>query len=256
MEAIVLAGGLGTRLRPVVSGMPKPMAPVNGRPFLCLLLEQLQGAGVRAVVLSVGYKGSVIVDYFGPRYGDLEIRYAIEEQPLGTGGALRKGLGLSAGEPVWVLNGDSFLDLDFEAMRREHSAAGGRAMTMAIHHVDDASRYGSLTLAGTRIVAMQAAGARGGGLINAGVYLLSRNIFAGCGARPTFSFEADFLPSAIKRLPINAFITNGRFVDIGVPEDYERAQRMFTAVSTSRNSARARSPQAGQTQFSVHRQNG
>jgi D-glycero-alpha-D-manno-heptose 1-phosphate guanylyltransferase len=229
MEAIILAGGFGTRLQSRVSDVPKPMAPVAGRPFLAILLDYLAGSGFGSVVLSVGYRREAIRDYFGDRHGRLAIRYAVEEEPLGTGGAILHALGTAQADPVWILNGDTFVELDYEAMLAgfEGAAAPGPLMAMAVGSVPDASRYASVLVEGGRVAGFAPAGDPRGGVINFGVYLLRPALFAGAALPKSFSFERDFLAEAVTRLPVQAWPVTGCFIDIGIPEDYERAQTLL-----------------------------
>ena len=162
MEAIVLAGGLGTRLASRLHGLPKPMAPVAGRPFLEILLTQLRRSGCTRVLLSVGHQHTVIQDHFGASFHGMAIDYVIESVPLGTGGAIRLALAEAREESVLVLNGDTFLDADYAAMLRFHAAAGA-AVTLAVVHRDDVSRYGSVTIEGQRIAGFQEKGNSGPG---------------------------------------------------------------------------------------------
>jgi D-glycero-alpha-D-manno-heptose 1-phosphate guanylyltransferase len=224
MEAIVLAGGLGTRLRSRVADRPKPMAEVAGKPFLAWLLDYLGAQGVTAIVLSLGYRGEVIADYFGTHYRGLAIRYAVEETPLGTGGAIRLALGESRQDPVWVVNGDTMLCLDYRAMWAAHRSRSATPMTMALRRVADAGRYGAVSIAGGLVTGFAAGGASGAGLINSGVYLLSPRLFDGHDLPASFSLERDFLPRVAREGRIAGFVTDGWFIDIGVPEDYDRAQ--------------------------------
>jgi D-glycero-alpha-D-manno-heptose 1-phosphate guanylyltransferase len=224
MEAIVLAGGLGTRLHTRVADRPKPMALIAGRPFLAILLDYLAGQGIGRVILSVGYGRDKIIDLFGDRYGRLDLAYAIEETPLGTGGAIAHALPHVSGELAWVLNGDTFLELDYRAMHAAFVGASPRPlMAMALRRVPDASRYGAVAAADGLVAGFLPAGAPTGGLINSGVYLVAPTLFPE-GMPAVFSFERDFLPAACRRSRIQAFETNGWFIDIGVPEDFDRAQ--------------------------------
>jgi D-glycero-alpha-D-manno-heptose 1-phosphate guanylyltransferase len=190
MRAVVLAGGRGERLRSAVSEVPKPMAPVNGRPFLAHLLDRLERQGIDEVVLAVGYRKEPIIAAFGASHGRIRISYAIENEPLGTGGALRQALSLIDVFPAFALNGDTILELDYGAMRRAHEAAGAQ-LTIALRRVPDASRYGAAVTEQGRLVRFDAGGAAKPGLINAGVYLFGANLLANEPDR--FSFERDFL---------------------------------------------------------------
>lgn len=229
MEAIILAGGAGTRLRPVIGDLPKAMAPIGGRPFLELLLEQLERQGLSRIVLSLGYRREVIRDHFGPRFGRLQIGYAEEVEPLGTGGAIVRALERVSGEHAFVLNGDTLLELDYPAMWRHHleGAREDVRLTLALREVPDASRYGTAELSGDRITRFRPRGPARPALVNAGVYAVSRRLFDGCRLPAAFSFERDFLEPRAGRIRPRAFFVRGSFVDIGVPEGYRRARRLW-----------------------------
>lgn len=228
MQAILLAGGLGTRLRAEVPDLPKPMAPVAGRPFLAQVLDALVDAGFEAAVLAVGYRHEAIRDHFGSRYRGLALRYSVEASPLGTGGALRLALDQVGADPVFVLNGDTWLELDYRAMFGAHRAAGVR-LTVAACEVADVSRYGSLEVVNGRIQGFREKGASGPGLINAGSYLVSSDLIRSIPPGRPHSFEQELLVPRVDELRPLAFVTHGRFIDIGVPEDYARAQQLFAA---------------------------
>jgi D-glycero-alpha-D-manno-heptose 1-phosphate guanylyltransferase len=229
MEAIILAGGLGTRLRPRVADRPKPMAEIAGKPFLAWLLEYLAGQGVASAILSVGYRGAMIEKHFGADYAGLALRYVVEETPLGTGGAIRLALAQSCADPVFVLNGDTMLCVDYRAMHAAHRRRGAAAATMALRRVADAGRYGAVELSGDRVTGFAASGGTGPGLINSGVYLVPAGFFGGSDLPRVFSFERDFLPLAVGEGRVAGFVTDAWFIDIGVPEDYDRAQRELPA---------------------------
>ena len=235
-EAIVLAGGLGTRLASRLAGIPKAMAPVAGRPFLEILLSQLDRAGCARVLLSVGHLHSAIQDRFGASFRGLALDYVIEEVPLGTGGAIRKALPAAGTESVLVLNGDTFLQADYAAMLQFH-AAWRAGMTMAVTHQQDIARYGGVVLQAERIVGFEEKGRSGPGSrpgsgpgsrpgwINAGAYVLRKDLQWPRSLPEKFSFELDFLAPEIGRLAPAAFVVDGFFLDIGVPEDLDRAQQ-------------------------------
>jgi len=223
-EALVLAGGFGTRLRTVVADLPKPMAPVAGRPFLEFVLGGLARHGVPRAVLSVGYLSDIIIGHFGHVFQGMALDYAVEATPLGTGGAVAEGLRHCAGPAVLVLNGDTWLDLELHALvghwQRE------QAPVIVAREVDDVARYGSLQVEDGRVVRFVEKGPAGPGLINAGVYLLPRDLFAAGAPAAPFSLEADVLAPCVRSRRVDAFITRGEFIDIGIPDDYHRAQRM------------------------------
>jgi D-glycero-alpha-D-manno-heptose 1-phosphate guanylyltransferase len=231
MRAILLAGGAGTRLREVVQDVPKPLAPVAGRPFLSYMLDLLEARGMTEIVISIGYLGHMIRDSYGARYGAMSIRYAVEEQPLGTGGGLRNALAQIDRFPVFALNADTLLDLDYRAMERGFARAE-RSLGLAVRSVDDTARYGRAVLRDDRVVAFEPAGRSGQGIINAGVYLFGRNLLDDCGLPERFSFEHDFLEPRAAQLQPFAFATSDYFIDIGVPSDYGRAQHELPKIFT------------------------
>ena len=168
--AIILAGGLGTRLRPVVSDRPKVLAEVAGRPFLAYLLEQVAAAGVRRLVLCTGYRAEAVEAAFGRSFAGMHLLYSPEVEPLGTGGALRQALTLAESDPVLAMNGDSYLDMPLAAISARHDAHGGEG-TVAVTRVPDTGRFGCVrTAEDGRILAFEERGTRGqAGWINAGI---------------------------------------------------------------------------------------
>lgn len=221
MEAIILAGGLGTRLRNVVPNLPKPMAPVAGRPFLELLLRLLKSKGVTRTILSIGYMAEAVVRYFDEHPVGVDLVYEIESRPLGTGGAIVAALQRVTNDHVFVFNGDTYLDLELDMVRSMWP--GDRTPIVVARQVPDGSRYGKVKCVGGRIGRFLGTGHSGPGIINAGCYLLPAELFAGTDLPESFSFEQDFL---MRRVPLSVrvFVTNGQFIDIGVPSDYLRAQ--------------------------------
>ncbi len=218
-EAIILAGGLGTRLQGVIGERPKPMAPIAGRPFLEWQLDALGRRGIRHVVLSVGFRREVIEAHFGPRYGDIAIDYARETEPLGTGGAIAAAMRLVRGEAAFVLNGDTFIRAPLRAL----DDVEGCRLCMLVARVDEASRFGTVAVEAGRVRAFLEKGRSGPGLVNGGVYRIDRTLLAEAGLPEKFSFERDFVERAIGRLPVGAVVTDEPFVDIGVPESLAMA---------------------------------
>jgi D-glycero-alpha-D-manno-heptose 1-phosphate guanylyltransferase len=223
MEAIILAGGLGTRLASRLNQIPKSMAPIGGRPFLEILFDQLIAAGCSRAILSVGHLREVIVGRFGNRYRDLAIDYAIEDSPLGTGGAIRLALGQVREQSAFVLNGDTYIAADFAAMQEFHRAVG-RALTIAVVGVNDTARYGGVLIENQCISGFIEKGRTGPGWINGGLYLIDRNFPWPPGLPERFSFETDVLVPAVSEIRPAAFLCDRYFLDIGVPEDFDRAQ--------------------------------
>ncbi len=223
MKAIILAGGMGTRLRSMISDVPKPMAPILDKPFLAYLLQYLQGQGVTKVVLSVYHMREKIEQYFQSSYQGIQIEYAVEEKPLGTGGAIQYALQkMPLDEPVFVLNGDTFLELNYRSMYNAHLAEQA-VLSIAVKEMQDCSRYGKAIIENDLLTGFTEKGEQGGGLINGGVYLLRPSLFSHYALPAVFSFENDFLVPHINILKPRAFLADHYFIDIGVPEDYLRA---------------------------------
>ncbi|MDQ7091474.1 MAG: nucleotidyltransferase family protein [Methylococcales bacterium] len=226
MEAIILAGGFGTRLQTVVKDVPKPMAEINGYPFLKYLLDALITQGVTSVILSVGYKKECIKTYFNDRYQTLKIRYASEETPLGTGGAIIQALSMTTHESVYVLNGDTFFEVDLNAMQTLHLNTQAD-ITVATKVMHDFDRYGTLTIKKGRVTAFEEKKYQTDGYINGGIYLIHKNLFNRFKIASKFSFEADFLEQNLAQLSVHAFESEGYFIDIGIPDDYYHASTVF-----------------------------
>lgn len=221
MKVIILAGGKGLRLRKVVKDVPKPLAAIAGKPFLEYLILQLIKFGFRDIVFSVGYQKEAIKEYFGNgKKWRVSISYAEEKKPLGTGGAIKKAARLIDDKEFLVLNGDSFLDLDFNRLIEFHRRHKTIA-TLGLVRVDNLSRYGKVELnRKNRVIKFSEKKSTGKGIINGGVCVLNRKALVGI---PTgkVSFEKDILPGIIRQ-GVYGFVSNGFFVDIGVPEDYLR----------------------------------
>lgn len=224
MKAIILAGGLGTRLRSVVSDVPKPMAPISGKPFLAYQIDYLMSFGLDELVLSICYLPEKVKEYFGDNYRGVKIKYALEDRPLGTGGAIVNSLNtLQSDEPVLVMNGDSLVMFDYGAMYKNH-LKGVSPLTIALRHIDDCYRYGKVDTEGDVITAFNHKGEAGPGYINAGVYVINPSLFDGYNMPEEFSFEGDFCTPYIPEIHPPFVKADSYFIDIGIPEDYARAQ--------------------------------
>ena len=221
-EAIILAGGLGSRLRKVAPNEPKPMASIAGTPFLKLLLNSLSRKKFSRIILSVGFKAEMIIDYFGEHYLGMELVYQREDIPLGTGGAIVQALPRCINDNVFVINGDTFLD--FEVDELECLWNKKKQAIMTVKAVQDISRFGALKVKEGHLVAFNEKGGLGEGLINAGCYLLPTNFFPLDFNVRSFSFEQDYLMQYINEYPIWIYESSGYFIDIGIPEDYFLAQ--------------------------------
>lgn len=222
MEAVVLAGGFGTRLRQLVPDVPKPMAPVAGRPFLEILLVSLAQKGFDRVVLSLGFMADKVSGHFRARFAGMSLVYEVESKPLGTGGAIRQALTCCESDHVFVFNGDTYLDL--EVAEVEALWTQNHAPIIVVREVPDAARFGRVEVSQGRMVAFAQKGGAGPGLINAGCYLLPRDIFSAGNWPEAFSIEDDFLATNVSKHRFDVFVTQGHFIDIGVPADYARAQ--------------------------------
>ncbi len=227
MEAIVLAGGLGTRLRGVVDDVPKPMAPVLGRPFLAYILDQLVDSGFHAVILAAGYRHEVIRSYFGDEYRGLALVWSVESKPLGTGGALQLACDQAHSGDVFVLNGDTYLELDYRAMLKAHVRAGAQ-LSVVVCQMPDVARYGALEVSEGIVRGFREKGQSGPGWINGGTYVLGPALHDRLPKRRAFSFEQELLAPEVQSIRPLAFLTTGLFIDIGIPEDYARAQELFS----------------------------
>lgn len=226
MQIVLLAGGLGTRLRGTIpEGVPKSMAPVAGRPFLERILDTTLDGGFQEVVLLVGHQSPAIVDHFGSTYRGLPLRYVVEDRPLGTGGALRNAGDILA-EKFVLLNGDSYAEVDFHALT---SGLDAGPLAMTLTPVPDAGRFGTVAIEHDRAVRVVEKGVRGPSLINAGIYGCDREILAYLPRSGPSSFEVDVLESHVPSLRPKFELTTGAFFDIGVPEDYARANEYFAA---------------------------
>ncbi|EPO1126288.1 D-glycero-D-manno-heptose 1-phosphate guanosyltransferase [Campylobacter coli] len=216
MQAIVLAGGLGTRLRSVVQDLPKPMAPINGKPFLAFVLEYLKKQGITEIILSVSYKYELIQEYFKDEFHGMKIHYNIEKELLGTGGAIKDALKFVKNE-VYVLNGDTFFDIDLKK-----PVLNSSKICIALKQMQNFDRYGTVNVDEQGIVtSFEEKVFKKQGLINGGVYLLKKDIFNNFSLERKFSFE-EFLQENYKTLKIQTQIFDDYFIDIGIPEDYRR----------------------------------
>ena len=225
-EAIILAGGMGTRLREVSRDIPKAMMPVCGIPFLAYLLQQLLDAGVQRAILSLGYRHDLITSFFGNRYQGMQLIYSIEENPLGTGGAVKHALASAKSETLLVLNGDSYFHIDIASFFAYHIMSAGH-ITIALKQLPDCSRYGKVSFNNNRIISFKEKGASGDGYINGGLYIINRQIFSEFPMEQAFSLEKDLLERKLSDLVIVPYISNGYFIDIGTPDDYRKAQSDF-----------------------------
>lgn len=232
LPALLLVGGMGTRLRPIISSTPKPLARVGDIPFLQLLVLQLRSQGIRRMVLCTGFQAEQIKDEFGDgRKWDVTIEYSNEKSPLGTAGAVKLAESvLPEASDFLVMNGDSFLELDLPELIRFHQEHHGLA-TIAVRQVEDAARYGTVHVDGqNRVIRFsEKMGIREPGVVNGGVYVFDRKVLTHLPEGPS-SLEKDVLPCILKN-GVFALEQKGMFIDIGTPEDYARAQALYDRLS-------------------------
>lgn len=219
---VLLAGGLGTRLKAVLGDRPKCLAPVGNRSFLRLQIAALAAAGVTEVVLSLGHLADQVIDEVRAHDWPLAVRWVVEEQPLGTGGAVRHVLDTSALDEVLVANGDTYLSGSLGAMLRPLDRVNGERFRMAVVQVPDRARFGGVESdAEGRLVRFVEKGQAGAGPINAGLYRLCRSALPS-GQPAAFSMENDVLPALAAQRQVGLSLIDGEFIDIGVPVDYAR----------------------------------
>ena len=229
IPAVILAGGLGTRIRAVAGNLPKPMIEVGGRPFIEYVLDTLVDAHVPSIHLAVSYRSDFIQSHLGHVYRGTCLSYSVEPQPLGTGGAILKCLREHNLPRALVLNGDTLFRIDLGTMLAAHVDADSQ-ITLALCHVPDASRYGTVVCdSHNHVVTFDEKDAQQkGGLINGGVYIVERSALESVVLPDCFSFERDFLQLNVDMLHPLGVVSDGYFIDIGIPEDLERARRGLT----------------------------
>ncbi len=225
-EAIVLVGGLGTRLRAEVPDLPKPLAPVAGRPFLAYILDNLARGGIRRVVLATGYLGELVERAVGHAWQGMDVAYSREPAALGTGGAVALARQQLRGDTAHLCNGDTFLRYA-PAQLQDCAQRQGLDLAVALARVEDVGRYGAVELSGERVTAFREKGGSAPGYINAGSYFLGRGVLDALPAERAFSFETGVLQPAAAAQGIAGCAQTADFIDIGVPEDYRRAQVLF-----------------------------
>lgn len=229
-EVIILVGGLGTRLRSVVSDVPKPLAPVAGRPFLAWVLDALAAQGIRRVILATGFMGDRVLVACGDSWQGMELMYSRESKPLGTGGAIALAFSQVRGDTCLVFNGDTWLTFDCAAFDHGWQASGAR-LAVVLAAVADVSRYGAARVECERVIGVVEKGRAGPGYINAGVYGIRRSLLADFPALESFSFEREVLVPAVQREAVFGYTHTRDFVDIGVPQDYQYAQHLVPAAA-------------------------
>lgn len=228
IPAVILAGGLGTRIRAVSGDLPKPMIPVAGRPFIEYILDALVDAQVPSIYLAVCYRSDFIRSYFGSTYRGTRLHYSVETQPLGTGGALANCFRQYDLASALVINGDTLFCINLKSFVAAHVTATSR-ITLALCRVTDTSRYGTVVCdANNRVIAFEEKHpGNTHGLINGGVYVVERSILEPFAPGIHFSLEHDLLQRQVAELRPLGVISDDYFIDIGVPEDLARARNDF-----------------------------
>ncbi len=226
-ECIILAGGLGTRLREAVPGLPKAMAPVAGKPFLSYLINYLRMQGIDQFIFSLGYRSEAIIDFLEKEYPLLQYKCVIEEEPLGTGGAVQLAMKQAVTDQVLVVNGDTFYEVDLEGMFAFHNSVKA-GCTMVLKPMKQFDRYGLVELdeAG-QVISFREKQYYDEGLINGGVYLVDRQSFLSHSFPEKFSFEKDYLEPNAGKDVLYGKLDEGYFIDIGIPGDFQKADRDF-----------------------------
>lgn len=227
-EAAILAGGMGTRLKSLVDDRPKPMALINGRPFLEYLIDWLITQGINRIIISAGYRHEIITGHFGSRYKSADILYAIEDEPLGTGGGLRLALRMAQSDTLLIVNGDTYFAANL-TMLTDKFLEENADMVIALQPVDSGARYGSITLGENgRIQSFaEKSSTNEPAIINGGVYLMKRTLLENRNLPEVFSLEKDFLEKNARALKFFGLIFSEDFLDIGIPETYLAAGDFF-----------------------------
>lgn len=223
-EAIILAGGLGTRLRSAVPDLPKCMAPVNGKPFLTYVINHLQSQGIEHFIFSLGFKSEIIVDFLAKDFPNLFFKTLIEDEPLGTGGAIKKACKIAKDACSLVVNGDTLYKIDVEKVAGVHCLSGA-SCSLNLKPMNNFDRYGVVEIDNHCIIKnFKEKQFYASGLINGGAYALHTNKFLDEKLPEKFSFETDYLEKYYQKRRMFGVVQNEYFIDIGIPEDFERAQ--------------------------------
>lgn len=230
IDVIVLAGGFGSRLQSVVRDVPKPMAMVAGKPFLHYLIQQIQREDIGKLVFSLGYKHEIITSYVQKEYPTLPYDFSIEDTPLFTGGAIRLALEKCHTDLVLVINGDTYFGVNISEMIADHVRTASD-ITISLKHMQNFDRYGTVHVdANQRITKFNEKVYTEEGLINAGYCILNKKLLLEYPVLLPFSFEQDFLQKRMQEIKVSGFVSDGYFIDIGIPEDYLKANNEFGAL--------------------------
>jgi D-glycero-alpha-D-manno-heptose 1-phosphate guanylyltransferase len=229
-EALILAGGFGTRLGHLTKDTPKPMIEINGRPFLEYVLNFLILQRIENVVLSVGYKNEKIKADFGNNYKGLDIKYVIEKNPLGTGGAIVKSTQFVEEDAFFALNGDTFFNISFSSLEDFHRSRNSQ-ITLALKEIKNTERYGFVSIdENWRVNGFVEKTKNAKGFINGGIYIINKHFFSSLNFPEQFSFEKDFIEKTYDVYKFYGVSFNDYFIDIGIPEDLDRARKDFASL--------------------------
>ena len=222
MEAIILAGGFGTRLQNKLGNIPKPMAPINNRPFLDYLLGYLIKNKVKRVIFSVYYQYQIIKNHYDDCYRNIDILYSIDTEELGTGGAIKNALLMVNDNHVFLINGDTYFNVNLSRLYKEH-IANNNDITLSLKPMKNFDRYGIVeTDSNAKVLSLKKKQYHDYGKIDGGIYLIKKNIFSVFKSSNKFSFN-DFIKNNLKNLKVGSLLFDELFIDIGIPEDYDRA---------------------------------
>ena len=228
-EAIILAGGLGTRLRDAVPDLPKCMAPVNNKPFLSYVIDHLSKQGIKRFIFSLGYRSEAFTKYLAETLSPESFQVVIEKEPLGTGGAIKLACSYSSEKNILALNGDSLFAINLTSQSDFHVSHNAHC-TLALKYMENFDRYGAVVVNSDHTIAsFKEKQLYEKGLINGGVYILNREAFLDKGLPEKFSFETDYLQKYYTSGNMYGLVQDAYFIDIGIPEDYQRAQTELTS---------------------------
>lgn len=230
-EAIILVGGLGKRLQPVVKDIPKPLADVGGKPFLWYILQKLLQENMERIILSAGYKAELVEEFILKYFIEENTRIIIEKEPLGTGGALKKSITFVNNDFLYLLNGDSFFDINMKKFEEDSFRIGKFDISIALCEMNNPLRFGIVEINEDNKVLdfKEKVIAKNKKYINTGIYILNKKVFEKKlnNFPEKFSFEKDILENKELKLKTIGIPYKANFIDIGIPEDYIKAKRFF-----------------------------
>ncbi len=230
MEAIILAGGLGTRLRSVVADVPKCMAPINNIPFISFIITYLQNEGVEKFIFSLGYKSEIVINFLDEKFTSLNKKYSIETEPLGTGGAIKKACEHATTNDVIVVNADTMFNINLSTLLYFHKE-NKASCTLALKELQNFDRYGIVELnTNHSIFKFKEKQFCTVGNINGGVYILNVTDFLSKELPSKFSFEKDYLEKYVAENTFYGTTFENYFIDIGIPEDYKKFEEDYNLI--------------------------